>query len=68
MTEHATPETSAPGAGGCCAPATSPAPPSATGSAQSAPCCGTAKDAAGAGACCAPAAKQEAAASGAGCC
>ncbi|WP_354644673.1 hypothetical protein [Kitasatospora camelliae] len=67
MTEPTTPETSAPAAG-CCAPTADPAPAGTAATAQSAPCCGTAKDAADAGACCGPAAKQEAVASGTGCC
>ncbi|GAA2742206.1 hypothetical protein [Kitasatospora cinereorecta] len=63
-------ETPAP-AVGCCTPEVDPTPAGTAAtapSAPSAPCCGTSQEAADAGACCGPAAKQEAVASGTGCC
>ncbi|WP_405447273.1 hypothetical protein [Streptomyces erythrochromogenes] len=65
MTEPVTPVTET--ATSCCTSA--PAQPAVEAApAQSAPCCGTSKDAQEAGACCAPEAKREAVAAGVGCC
>lgn len=52
--------------GGCCA--SRAASEGAATASQSAPCCGTASQAAAQGSCCGSAAKAEALASGAGCC
>ena len=56
------------GASGCCGTASQPDPDLPGPAGRAAPCCGSAADAQRAASCCDPAAKQEAVASGRGCC
>ncbi|HZM83522.1 MAG TPA: hypothetical protein VFC19_48015 [Candidatus Limnocylindrales bacterium] len=55
-------------AGGCCGGPTNAEATANAGAAQASTCCGTVAEAKTEGACCETAAKQEAVASGAGCC